>query len=49
MGKMNLIIVGLIVVLLSIAVTRNFSGFLGMLMLIVGLYLMKKGREKMTE
>jgi uncharacterized membrane protein len=44
---MNLIIVGLIIVLLSIALTRTYSGFLGTIMLIVGLYLMMKGKEKM--
>jgi len=46
---MNLIIIGLIVVLLSIAVTRTYSGFLGAIMLIIGLYLMMKGKEKMKD
>lgn len=44
---MYLVIIGLILVLLSIQLTRTYSGFLGAIMLIVGLYLMMKGREKM--
>jgi uncharacterized membrane protein len=46
---MNLVVIGLIVVLASILLTRAYSGYLGAITMIVGLYLMSKGRNKMNQ
>lgn len=46
---MNLVVIGLIVVLASILPTRAYSGYLGAITMIVGLYLMSKGRNKMNQ
>jgi hypothetical protein len=46
---MNLVVIGLIVVLASILLSRAYSGYLGAITMIVGLYLMSKGRNKMNQ
>lgn len=48
-SMMNLVVIGLIVVLASILLTRAYSGYLGAITMIVGLYLMSKGRNKMNQ
>ena len=44
---MYLVVIGLIVVLASILLTRAYSGYLSTM--IIGLYLMSKGRNKMDQ
>ena len=46
---MYLVVIGLIVVLASILLTRAYSGYLGSITMIIGLYLMSKGRNKMNQ